>query len=88
MENTKKYRVLEIFFRGLRGEDISVQELANEYGVSTKSITRSINEVKDFLLNTGIWLATLNCSIHTAISVIVFIWTNFFRTRNCFRLLR
>lgn len=49
MENTKQYRVLEIFFRGLRGEDISVQELANEYQVSTKSITRSINELKDFL---------------------------------------
>lgn len=49
MENTKQYRVLEIFFRGLRGEDLSVQGLANEYGVSTKSITRSINELKDFL---------------------------------------
>lgn len=49
MENTKQYRVLEIFFRGLRGEDISVQKLANEYNVSTKSITRSINELKDFL---------------------------------------
>ena len=49
MENTKQYRVLEIFFRGLRGEDLSVQELANEYNVSSKSITRSINELKDFL---------------------------------------
>lgn len=49
MENTKQYRVLEIFFRGLRGENLSVQELANEYGVSTKSVTRSINELKDFL---------------------------------------
>lgn len=49
MENTKQYRVLEIFFRGLRGEDLSVQELANEYSVSTKSITRSINELKAFL---------------------------------------
>ena len=49
MENTKQYRVLEIFFRGLRGEDLSVQALANEYNVSTKSITRSINELKDFL---------------------------------------
>lgn len=49
MENTKQYRVLEIFFRGLRGEDLSVQELANEYGVSTKSITRSMNDLKDFL---------------------------------------
>lgn len=41
--------MLEIFFRGLRGEGISVQELANEYEVSTKSITCSINELKDFL---------------------------------------
>lgn len=49
MENTKQHRVLEIFFRALRGENISVQELANEYGVSTKSITRNISELKDFL---------------------------------------
>lgn len=49
MESTKQYRVLEIFFRGLRGEDLSVQEIANEYAVSTKSITRNINELKDFL---------------------------------------
>lgn len=49
MENTKQYRILEIFFRGLRGEDISVQRLADEYGVSTKSISRNINELKNFL---------------------------------------
>ncbi|MBQ3084788.1 MAG: WYL domain-containing transcriptional regulator [Clostridia bacterium] len=49
MNNTKQQRVLEIFFRGMRGEDISVRALANEYGVSTKSITRSINELKAFL---------------------------------------
>ena len=49
MKSTKQQRVLEIFFRGLRGEDLSVQALANEYDVSTKSITRSINELKDFL---------------------------------------
>lgn len=49
MENTNKYRILEIFFRGLRGEDISVQKLAQEYKVSTKSVSRSINELKNFL---------------------------------------
>ncbi len=49
MENTKQYRVLEIFFRALRGEDISVQKLADEYGVSTKSISRSISDLKAFL---------------------------------------
>ena len=49
MENTKLDRILEIFFRSLRGEDISVQKLANEYEVSTKSISRSINDLKAFL---------------------------------------
>ncbi len=49
MENTKQYRVLEVFFRALHGENISVQGLANEYNVSTKSITRNINELKNFL---------------------------------------
>ena len=49
MKNMKQDRILEIFFRGLRGEDISVQALANEYKVSTKSITRNINDLKAFL---------------------------------------
>lgn len=49
MENTKQYRILEIFFRALRGEDLSVRELANEYGVTTKSIGRDINDLKAFL---------------------------------------
>ena len=49
MENTKLDRVLEIFFRGLRGEDLSIQKRADEYEVSTKSITRSINDLKNFL---------------------------------------
>ena len=49
MDNTKQYRVLEIFFRALRGEDIVVKTLADEYGVSTKSISRSINDLKAFL---------------------------------------
>ncbi len=49
MENTKQYRILEIFFRGLRGEDISVKKLADEYKVSTKSVSRSVNELKNFL---------------------------------------
>lgn len=49
MENTRLERVMEIFFRGLRGEALSVQHLADEYNVSTKSITRSINDLKNFL---------------------------------------
>lgn len=49
IEHLKRDRVLEIFFRALRGEEISVQNLANEYDVSTKSISRDINDLKAFL---------------------------------------
>lgn len=49
MQNTKQYRILEIFFRALRGEDISVKRLSNEYKVSTKSISRSIADLRAFL---------------------------------------
>ena len=49
MESTKHDRLLEVFFRGLRGEGLSVQRLAEEYGVSTKSISRDINDLKAFL---------------------------------------
>lgn len=49
MENTKQERLLEIFFRSLRGEGLSVQKLAHEYEVSTKSIGRDISDLKSFL---------------------------------------
>ena len=45
----KQDRVLELFFRGLRGEDISTKNLAAEYEVSTKSISRDISTLKAFL---------------------------------------
>lgn len=49
MENRKSYRMMEIFFRALKGEYISLRELAEEYKVSTKSISRDIAEIQDFL---------------------------------------
>ena len=49
MQFSKQERTLDICFRLLCGEKVSVQKLAAEYGVSTKSITRSINELKSFL---------------------------------------
>ena len=45
----KKLRTLEIFFRAMRGENISVKNLANKYGFSEKTISRDINEIKNFL---------------------------------------
>lgn len=49
MSSTKQERILEIFFRGLRGEDLSIRGLAAEYGLSPKSISRSFNDLKAFL---------------------------------------
>ena len=46
MEHTKQDRLLEIFFRLLRGESLSVQKIANEYKISTKSVSRDINDLK------------------------------------------
>lgn len=45
----KKNRILELFYRLIRGEGISVKKAAETYGVSTKSISRDINEIKSFL---------------------------------------
>ena len=45
----KKNRLLEIFFRAMRGESISVRKLADEYGVSGKSISRDLGEIRNFL---------------------------------------
>ena len=82
MENTKLDRVLEIFFRGLRGEDLSVQRLADEYEVSTKSITRSINDLKTFWRTTENLWAIRSYSILTKISAIGSIWMNFFPVKS------
>ena len=46
---TKKNRMLEIFFRAMKGENISVKNLADEYGVSSKSISRDLGEINNFL---------------------------------------
>lgn len=42
-------RVMELFLRAMKGESLSVQQLAFEYNVSTRSITRDINSLKAFL---------------------------------------
>lgn len=49
MESNKNDRMLEIFMRSLRGEAITVKTLADEYGVSTKSISHDISKIQNFL---------------------------------------
>lgn len=42
-------RILELFFRALKGEKLSIRKLAAEYQVSTRSISRDITSLKMFL---------------------------------------
>ncbi len=45
----KTSRVMELFLRSIKGESLSAKNLADEYNVSTRSITRDINDLKAFL---------------------------------------
>ena len=45
----KKERVLDVFYMLLMGQGVSVSGLADEYEVSTKSISRDINEIKNYI---------------------------------------
>ena len=45
----KESRILSIFFRSIKGEDISTKKLAEEFEVSNKSISRDIAQIKNFL---------------------------------------
>lgn len=47
--DSKYDRSMAILFRGLRGENLSIKKLSEEYEVSPKSISRSINDLKAFL---------------------------------------
>lgn len=49
MMETKKSRVLDIFLKGLMGEQLSTKELAKQYEVSTKSIMRDFAEIRAYL---------------------------------------
>lgn len=42
-------RMLEMLLLALKGEELSNKDLANEYGVSTRTIGRDITEIKNFL---------------------------------------
>jgi len=44
-------RLLEILFRAMRGEELSIRKLAGFYKVSTRSISRDISDIKTLLAN-------------------------------------
>ncbi|MGN1411159.1 MAG: helix-turn-helix transcriptional regulator [Oscillospiraceae bacterium] len=53
MDCDKNDRILETFYRIIRGEKISIRKTASYYNVSTKTINRDINQIKAFLSNHG-----------------------------------
>lgn len=76
MENTKQQRLLEIFFRSLRGEDLSVRKLAAEYSVSAKSISRDISGLKNFLADHRELVGNTSSNTPTATNATAFTWKN------------
>ena len=48
---TKLDRTLSIFLRGLKGEKLTAGKLADEYGVTIKSIQRTVDDIRAFLLD-------------------------------------
>lgn len=49
MGSNRNDRLLEVFYRALRGESLSLNSLADEYGVSAKSASRTLGDIKAFL---------------------------------------
>ena len=49
MNAGRNERTLELLFRSLRGEELSVKALAAGFEVSTKTVNRNINDLKNFL---------------------------------------
>lgn len=49
IKDYKAERILKLLFRALKGEALSVSNLANESNISTRSVTRDINDLKAFL---------------------------------------
>lgn len=45
----RTHRILDIFYKSIHGEHYSAIELSNYYGVSKKTISRDIGEVRNFL---------------------------------------
>lgn len=43
------HRILDIFYKSIHGEQYSAAELSYYYGVSKKTISRDISEVRNFL---------------------------------------
>ena len=49
MEKNVSDRVLEIFYRLIKGEIFNSRSLAENYNVSAKTINRDISRIKNFL---------------------------------------
>jgi len=50
----KKQRVLEIYLRFIQNQEVTVKSLAEEFNVSSRSIQRDIEDLRDFLISAGI----------------------------------
>lgn len=49
LDNNKKFRVLEMYTKLLKGQDISKAEEARSYGMNERSIQRDIESIRHYL---------------------------------------
>ncbi len=84
----KKNRMLEIFFRAMRGENISVKKLAEEYGVSSKSISRDIGEIKNFLCENRELVGNTELKYSSASKAYYLEFDNFLLSKELFALIK
>ena len=84
----KADRVLKLLFRALKGESLSVAGLANESNVSTRSITRDINDLKAFLADYRDILGNAELKYSASDHCIHSKWITFSRTKSFSRLQR
>jgi predicted DNA-binding transcriptional regulator YafY len=63
-EKDKIDRVLSIYHRLLNGEIVYKKEEANRYGVSTRSIQRDIDDIRDYMVKEAQNTGVVNCIVY------------------------
>lgn len=84
----KQFRLMEIFFRGIRGEQFTARQLADEYHVSTKTILRDISDIRIFLSEHVELLGTAELLYSTSTRKYAMHFDEFFSNKEMFAIIK